>query len=97
MGKRLTPIQVEALTRALAEDGLLVNVPGGYWTTTTIRATWPSGEECKGRWHAPTQTVYALERAGYLARAPGQENVQAYRATRIVTDAGRAALRAASR
>ena len=92
--KRLTPKQVEALRMAVADDGHLRSIQGGWWTTsagiaehaaggTPILSTWKS-------WTTQTHTVYALERRQLVERL--QDDPRYWRATRRVTDAGRAAL-----
>jgi hypothetical protein len=80
--------QRETLAKMAADDGTIVRVPGGFWTTRSGAADLTAGGY--PRWYTVLQSVRAMERRGWVVR----RNVytETYRDDRAITDAGRQAI-----
>jgi len=85
MGARLSKTQIACLARMVRGDGTIRREPGGFWVTTVDAFNGARWSDYDG-----TQTVTSLESKAMIERA----NVfaEAWRDTRRITDAGRAAL-----
>jgi len=87
-----SPSQRETLEKMAADDGTIVRVPGGFWTTRRgANDLTPGGYP---RWYTVLQSIRAMERRGWVVR----RNVytETYRDDRAITDAGREAIGLAS-
>lgn len=80
--------QRETLTKMAADDGTIVHVSGGFWTTRRGAADLTAGGY--PRWYTALQAIRAMERRGWVVR----RNVytETYRDDRAITDAGREAI-----
>jgi hypothetical protein len=83
---KLSPTQTETLSRMANDDGRLVRVSGGFWTTKNTPTkkdaclTYPS-------WSVTINTVRALTRLGLIQLA--DDGVEEWRRPRELTEAGR--------
>jgi hypothetical protein len=86
-----TETQAEVLRRLAAiPGGRLIREQGGFWTTPNC----PRGPYLGGRapeWSVNVQTVRAMERRGWLARASAGPE---WGADRVITEAGLEAVKA---
>lgn len=86
---KLTAPQRDALQHMAADDGRIFYLPGGWWTTTKHAAT-SKGRNLGPDWYVAKGTVRALEDRGL---AVSIDEGPYYARTRMITDAGRAAVR----
>jgi hypothetical protein len=90
----ITPTQKLALQRAVAADGIIYRLPGGFWVSGTVRTRngAPVSEisQCCNEVWCDVRTVRALEKSGCVERCnlfPDE-----WRDSRYITDIGRSAI-----
>ena len=85
---KLTPSQRDALLHVADDDGRIFYLPGGWWTTRKYAAT-ARGRNMGPEWYVTKGTVRALEDSGLAVKINEGPD---YARTRMVTEAGRAAV-----
>lgn len=94
MSLKLSDAQFVALLWIVDQgEGRIVRFPGGFWTTTKLVEQARERRDQVPDWHTGTNTVRALEKAGFVERAFCYPNE--WQDDRKVTNHGRAALVAA--
>jgi hypothetical protein len=79
--------QAEVLRRLGAGSGRLIRIHGGFWSTPETPMK-PDRKEKVPQWWTSVQTIRAMERKGWLARAG--KLPEEWKDDRVLTDAGKA-------
>jgi len=91
MAKKLSDAQFVAMLWIIKHgEGRIARFPGGFWTTPLLITQARDRRDQVPDWHTGTNTIRALEGAGFLERAGCYPNE--WQDDRKVTNLGRAAL-----